>query len=349
MKIKLTKALIAIISVTFALTSCSKTSDELASVASTKQDILTFKTVEEFNTTVQKVNAMKPEERSAWEKSKGFKSFGTICDEFYSTINFDNFKNEAEVLEFIKSNNDKIQIIEHSDSSKCFETQEFNNDTRFLMNKDGMYIVGNTVYKKFVEGCIATSISNVETIANAKDFNSLKSNPIFTISYLTPKKTIQKIQNLKVPIQKVTNANIGTSFGDWDNKTTYATFRIELYLNTSTSYTLIPNPDPNKPPYVGETFRNTSCLIKNYRKGIFGFYSVQRYTTFNISVVTSDNLGLIDNSKNTTGTNQIIDSWYAPWSLFHIGYGQVQEYPYFTYVYYDAHNDEGCTVNHTYQ
>ena len=72
MKIKSTKALVAILSITFALTSCSKTSDELASVASTKQDILTFKTVEEFNTSVQMVNSMKPEERIAWKNQKVF-------------------------------------------------------------------------------------------------------------------------------------------------------------------------------------------------------------------------------------------------------------------------------------
>ena len=76
MKIKLIKALIAILSVSFALTSCSKTSDELASVASTKQDILTFKTVEEFNTSVQMVNSMKPEERIAWKNQKVLNRLG---------------------------------------------------------------------------------------------------------------------------------------------------------------------------------------------------------------------------------------------------------------------------------
>ena len=101
MKIKLIKALIAILSVSFALTSCSKTSDELASVASTKQDILTFKTTEEFNATVQKVNSMKADERVAWEKSQGFKSFGTICDEFYATIEPQNFKTIEQVNDFV--------------------------------------------------------------------------------------------------------------------------------------------------------------------------------------------------------------------------------------------------------
>lgn len=64
MKIKLTKYILSILAITFVITSCSKTSDELATVTSNKQDILTFKTVDEFNTTVQKVNSMKADERN---------------------------------------------------------------------------------------------------------------------------------------------------------------------------------------------------------------------------------------------------------------------------------------------
>lgn len=54
MKIKLTKYIVAVLAVTFVLTGCSKNSEELASVKSTKQDILTFSNVDEFNSTLQK-------------------------------------------------------------------------------------------------------------------------------------------------------------------------------------------------------------------------------------------------------------------------------------------------------
>ena len=164
MKIKLTKALIAILSVTFALTSCSKTSDELASVASTKQDILTFKTVEEFNTTVQKVNSMKPEERIAWEKSKGFKSFGTICDEVYRRIDPTKFKSLQEVKDTVNALSDYLEMGKNKDGKYYVDPKEYSNPAHYLMNVDKMYIIGTTVFKKFDNTLVSDNICNLEKL-----------------------------------------------------------------------------------------------------------------------------------------------------------------------------------------
>jgi len=89
---------IAIIAIIFVLSSCEK--DEVAQSqpqASTTKDILTFATQEDFDKTLAKVNAMTKEERLAWEKEQGFKSFGTMCDEFYETIDPSSFKSLEEV------------------------------------------------------------------------------------------------------------------------------------------------------------------------------------------------------------------------------------------------------------
>ena len=170
MKIKLIKALIAILSVSFALTSCSKTSDELASVASTKQDILTFKTAEEFNTTVQKVNSMKPEERSAWEKSKGFKSFGTICDEVYKGIDPTKFKSLQEVKDTVNALSEYLEMNQNADGQYYVDLKECSNNARYLLNKDKMYIIGTTAYKSLGEELISNNVCNIEKL---KSMNSL--------------------------------------------------------------------------------------------------------------------------------------------------------------------------------
>ncbi|GAB1414966.1 hypothetical protein MASR2M117_03720 [Paludibacter sp.] len=52
--------------------------------------------VEEFNNTLLKVNSMTKSERLEWEKQQGFKSFGTICNEFYETIDPASFKSNEE-------------------------------------------------------------------------------------------------------------------------------------------------------------------------------------------------------------------------------------------------------------
>jgi len=176
MKIKLTKYALAVLAITFtfALTSCSKNEDALATVQNSKQDILTFKTVDEFNETVQKVNSMKPEERIAWENSKGFKSFGTICDEFYKTIEPQNFKTIEDVNTFVASNSDKIQIYENKAGDKYCEVQEFDNSARYLMNEDRMFIVGDSVIKEFSEGRVSTNVANIDVLRKVKSFSDLK-------------------------------------------------------------------------------------------------------------------------------------------------------------------------------
>src|ERR1035437_8784119 len=283
MKIKFIKYILGALAFTFVLVGCSKNEDALSTVASNKQDILIFKTAEEFHTTLNKVDSMKPEERIGFEKSKGFKSFGTICDDFYATINPDKFKSETEALTFITSNSQYIQILNHSDSSKCCVTKEFRNPTRYLMNENKMYIIGNTAFKQFDEGCISTDISNIEAL-------------------------------------KVSNAaNFGSDLSDWDNKTTYATFRIEISLGTHKLYN-------------GDTYRNTSCTIKNYKRTAGIFWFVDRICTYAIHVTTFDWYGLFS-SNDCSNTNEIINSWSAPWQLLKEGTGDLsQSSPYFTYV-----------------
>jgi hypothetical protein len=191
MKVRLIKYILGISAITFVMTGCSKNEDELASVVSNKQDILTFKTAEEFNTTIQKVNSMKLDERVAWEKSQGFKSFGTICDEFYKTIEPQNFKNIQEINDFIAKNNDKVQIYSNEAGDKYCEVQEFDNSARYLMNKDRMYIIGSKAIKKFNECSVSTDIVNIEALKKAKNYSDFKSNS----SESTVKYNSQKISS----------------------------------------------------------------------------------------------------------------------------------------------------------
>jgi hypothetical protein len=171
MKNKLTKYVLGILAITFVMTSCSKNEDALATVASTKQDILTFKTVEEFNTTVQKVNTMKPEERIAWEESNGFKSFGTICDEVYKRIDPTKFKSLQEVKDTVNALSDYLEMNQNADGQYYVDLKECSNNARYLLNKDKMYIIGNIAYKSLGEELISDNICNIEKLKSRNSSN----------------------------------------------------------------------------------------------------------------------------------------------------------------------------------
>jgi len=221
MKIKSIKYIIGVLAITFTLTSCDKSEDAFSTIESNKQEILAFKSIEEFNTTLNKVRTMKPEDRIAWEKSEGFTSFGTICDEFYKTIEPENFKSTDEAKGFVAAHNDKIQLINNSNGDIYCITQEFKNAERYILNQDKMYIIGATVYKKFEEDLVSTEIANIDILRIAKNSNELKSKKAFTSSF-TDKSSIQKITNTIVTKNEAYGNNtIGSD-----------TYRIHVWIET---------------------------------------------------------------------------------------------------------------------
>ncbi len=88
---------------------------------------------------------MTKEERSAWEKEQGFKSFGTICDEFYETIDPESFKNVEEVKAFVEKNSDKIEFYTSSDGEIYCVTKDFLSAQRYLTNSNQACIINNKV------------------------------------------------------------------------------------------------------------------------------------------------------------------------------------------------------------
>lgn len=149
MEIKNINYILSVLITIFALTSCDK--EELNVVESQttlKQSILTFSTQEEFTNTMDKVNAMSKVQRLNWEKEQGFKSFGTICDEFYEKINPEQFKSIEEVKLFVSKNADKIELYTSSDGEIYCVVKDFRNTKRYLINRDKEYKIGVTTYKE---------------------------------------------------------------------------------------------------------------------------------------------------------------------------------------------------------
>lgn len=198
----------------FALVSCDK--EEVSITDNTKvteQEILTFATQEEFELTLAKVNAMTKEERLLWEKEQGFKSFGTICDEFYESIDFESLKS-IDMLKTMDTN--KLIKIYSFEKETIIEPIEIDAKERFLMNKNKMYIVSNMVFKIVDSKQISTSISHIEALSEINSFNDFLSHSIFDAQ-------LKQNTSLRVKQSEYINKEVTRYDGRYMTKVNYQT------------------------------------------------------------------------------------------------------------------------------
>lgn len=319
---------LGILAFTFALTSCDKNEDAIATLQPTNQDILTFSNEQEFNNTLAKVSAMKPEERSAWEKSKGFKSFGTICDEFYATIEPQSFKTMEDVNAFVAKNNDKIQIYTSAAGDKYCEVKEFDNSSRYLMNKDKMYIVGDSVIRKFNEGIVSTNIANIDVLRKAKSFSDLKSVSTPAIFKAQPTTVIATANNIEVYDEGDVND------GWFGAKQSY---RLVVRLKAE---------DANKD---NMTYTHYKIQVANYVWHAV-LFSVSRKTGYDITMYTECNWGLRPSPTFHETTSYFGPQWITTYDALEYlklidSERSTDTGVYITECYVNASNDKNCLID----
>lgn len=266
MKIKNIKYILSVLITIFALTSCVKEELNVAESQTTlKQSILTFSTQEEFNKTLAKVNAMSKTERNEWESLKGFKSYGTIASEKYYSIDFSKYntineiENDSDVLKYI--------TIFKEDNATFIVPKEISNNERYLMNKDAMYIIGNTAVKYFDGKKVTTNLSNIDILKCSNN-------------YLTALKgtddTLTKMQKSPILTEENTDrVKIFKKYDDTDSKT--STYMIRVHTAVYTYWV----------PSI--TIKQVFFIIQNYKKGFLGIYYLTNFpTTFNFDIRTTD-------------------------------------------------------------
>ena len=249
---------------TFAFMSCSN-NEELAGVkpqtTTVATDILTFKTQAEFDSTVQKVNAMSDLERKSWEKSKGFTSFESICDLKYQSVNFDTLDTE-ELKSLINTQSKYIKLIEENGSTYCV-TSEFDNNESCLLNADKMYIIGTDVYKTFDKCMISSNVKNIKRMKEIKDpTNLLSNNKEFGIT------------SMKVPVKNAKQYQAIDLTHSVSNRRLKLWVQAELFHHYGFS------------PY---TERQTEFTITNFAKNWTGvWYYKSMNTVYDVSITSHD-------------------------------------------------------------
>ncbi|MDR2906411.1 MAG: hypothetical protein LBU91_00255 [Bacteroidales bacterium] len=100
-----------------------------------------------LNLALHKVLALSSKERKAQEVAQGFKSFATICQEFYETIDPNQFQSIEEIKAFVAEHSEYIQLIEDENGEYTVETVAYANPYRYLANESGEIKVGGNICK----------------------------------------------------------------------------------------------------------------------------------------------------------------------------------------------------------
>ena len=132
------------------------------------KDIIKFDNMDEYTKVLDSVLSMNDLELKLYEESMGYISFGRECDEFYENIDFEKFTTKEELLSFVDNNSDYLVITEDEEGELYIETPFSTNSRRYLMNKDRLFMIGETYYKVFEDGLVSAEENNLEELKQIK-------------------------------------------------------------------------------------------------------------------------------------------------------------------------------------
>jgi len=316
------KSLLTIIIITFIvlLNSCSKedTDTLIKSDFISESDILVFKSIEDFQSTISKVNKMNQSEREEYEKSRGFKSFGRTCDEFYNSIETSNFKCINEINEFVSKNSKYITFrTDYTGDTYCLP-QEYDCKERYVFNKEKMYVIGDYVYRKIDDVLVSSNIMNLAELRNIVSSEEVINSPNFAI-------------------QKVESENSNYSKKEqYERRSTKGSYRLKLFIQTELFHYSL--------PWQWETHRETEYKITNYKSTLGIWFQSSLRTTYDIFLISHDHMSGIFRQVTGTGVN-VNKAVIEDSDKIKLADGLTWDYPpYFSYYFATATNEKGCSV-----
>jgi hypothetical protein len=84
-------------------------------------NILKFTSEVDYNNMCVKIHDMSKEERILWEEQNKLKSFGSIAEELYSSIDFESLKNIEELNELVSQHNEYLEYFEDANGETTLE------------------------------------------------------------------------------------------------------------------------------------------------------------------------------------------------------------------------------------
>lgn len=154
-----------------AVSGCKKETKETVASKNANEQILKFKSIEDFDINVSTVLKMTPEERILWAKEKGFESFGVKCDEIYSN-SYPETITTIEGFNKLVANNSEFLFLEKMDNGEfSLETVLSKCPFRYFANLERMYQIDDLIYKVLEKGTISTTSKNIDKLKLINDQN----------------------------------------------------------------------------------------------------------------------------------------------------------------------------------
>lgn len=126
--------------------------------------------MDEVDKTLKKVLSFTIEERIKYEKSKGYRSYGSVCEELYLSINPEDFETVDALKAFVSDHADYLQLIKDENGELNLETRLYQSPHVYLINKDHMYQINDKVFKVFENG---NAVTNKEYSSMLKEMDEL--------------------------------------------------------------------------------------------------------------------------------------------------------------------------------
>jgi hypothetical protein len=182
---------IVIFAVAIATVSCTKNENLLEEVIP-EMAIQSFASDSEMDVALYEVLSLSQEERIAKDVARGFKSFGTIAQKLYETIDPDQFKNLEEIKAFVEKHGKYLQLLPEGNGEYTLEVVAYRNPYRYLANENGEIKIGGSICKITEESVIDAEIGLIVTFSPF--YESIK--PTRKISETADNQTVETNQQL---------------------------------------------------------------------------------------------------------------------------------------------------------
>ena len=119
-----------------------------------KTAILSFDNSSSLDVALHEILSLKQEERVVKNATIGFKSFATITQELYETIDPDRFQNLEEIKAFVEKRSKYLQLIPEKHGEYTLEVVAYRNPYSYLANENGEIKIGGSICKITEESVI---------------------------------------------------------------------------------------------------------------------------------------------------------------------------------------------------